>query len=313
MRDENEAMHIELEFPRGLRLVWQLLSHEAANIWLKCLLMNMKSPILIKNRFAGFTHSRRDELFLTTQLNQCIRTINANSDYEINQLYEIGGHQDLLNSIHHHFSVLIGRESNSSSFWQKANSKVKSAICGLNDYIHELEALKRAGEGAGAYACVEFFEAPALEIPERWNSLFSLEQSFGDMTLHYDQIGKSWLEVLIDRDESIVNEAIRPLSRLTGSFNINFFGISSDALISEITPRAQQLGLDTTNSELRLGQLKVARLLGFDSPQSQTELTQIIGETQEITEIRITRGKDVICSRFLDGNLERYFEKVEWK
>jgi len=312
MRNQNEAVHIELKFSKDLRLTWEVLSHEAANVWLKCLLISLKSSGLIKNRFVGFANSVRDEKFLKTQLNQCIEIINTNSSYSIEKQYEMGADQELLNSIHHHFSVLIGQESKTSLFWQKANSQVKSAICGLNDYVHELEALKRADLGAGAYACVEFFEAAAIEIPKKWDGLFSLDQGFGDLTLHYDQIGKTWLEVLIDKDGSIIDEAIRPLKRLTGSFNINFFEINAEALIQEITPQAKLLALDLQDSQLRLGQLKVAKLLK-NSTHSKEALTRLVGGVQEIREIKITRGRDTICTRALDGNLERYFEKVEWK
>ena len=309
--DENEAVRIELEFSTELSLRWKVEKNEAANIWLKTLLISLASDQLIKNRFAGFRSSNRDELFLQNQLNSCIEIINRESTYRIEQVFKVGSSQELLNSIHHHFSVLIGKEGEESSFWKGCSSQVKSAVCGLNDYVHEIEALRRSLDGSGAYCCVEFFEAAGIEIPARWDHLFTLDQNFGDITLHYDQIGKTWLEVLIDEDESIIDEAIRPLSRITGSFNVNFFAVEESKLREQLVPRASKLGLNFDDRALRLGQLKVASL--EESEFDQSDLLARLGDTQEISSIRVLKGSRLIKERKLDGNLERYFDKVQWK
>ena len=310
-KNSNETTHIFVEFSDELTVQWQLCSHEAANIWLKCLLFNLSGKRLIKSRFLGFLNSKRDEAFLAQRLNDCIERIVENSSHIINERFEQGDPQEVLNKIHHHFSILIGEEESPSDFWNESNSKVKSSVCGLNDYVHEIEAWRKAGDGVGAYCCVEFFEAQAMEIPKEWDRLFSLESSFGDMTLHYDQIGKTWIEVLADEDDSIIDDAIRPLSRVTGSFNLNFFSTDAKAVKNELRERAKHLGLELENPRLRLGQLKVASLVNCSL--SEQQLISEIGKNQEMKRIRIYRGDREIASKELAGNLERYFDEVQWK
>lgn len=315
IENHNEATRIELKFSSGLSAFWRLCHHEAANIWLKSLLLNLKSSRLIKSRFLGFVNSKRSEEFLTQELNLCIENINSNLSYQISERFSVGDSQESLNKIHHHFSILIGREGEGSELWNSASSRVKSSICGLNDYVHEIESWRRSGNGGGAYCCIEFFEASGMEVPERWNDLFTMDLNFGDITLHYDQIGKTWLEVLIDKDDSIIDEAIRPLNRITGSFNINFFETSSELLKKEISSQAKKLGLDIDDPHLRLGQLVVAELEEtLDPSQSlNIRLQEQVGQDQEIREIIISRGDTILAQRQFDGNLERYFDKVEWK
>ena len=70
---------------------------------------------------------------------------------------------------------------------------------------------------------------------------FTLETKFGDMVLHYTQIGKTWLEVCVDKDEDIFDSAIQPLWKLSGSFNILFNELDVEDLKDKVITHLKRL------------------------------------------------------------------------
>lgn len=295
-------------------LTWEILSHPVALIWVKLFEESLLANRPLKSRFIGFTKGHRDSLFVGNLLNECIEVVNRDGRYHIKERFDKELDQKLLNAIHHHFSHLIGNEVFRSSYWLNSSVEVQSAVCGLNDYVHELESWDRAIECERnnphkrvSYITSEFFEAPTFPMKEDWDKYFSLNGDFGDLCLHYDQIGKTWMEVLIDQDESIHVEDIRPLSLLTGSFNINFFETNEKDLLDSMSTHANRLGLNLKDPSLRLGQCCIGKFEGFSEKSNKNEIVDNIGAHMDISLIRLFREGKIIREKVIPPSMERYF------
>ncbi|CBW26749.1 hypothetical protein BMS_1933 [Halobacteriovorax marinus SJ] len=314
MKDKFSDCRLSIEWGRdkSLTLEWDILDHAVSFFWLKLFHSCLSEEISLNSRYVGFLQGPRDQDFVGNLLNECIDTINEDGRYFIEDRYEGEITQELLHEVHHHFSTLMGDEFSKSQFWIDSNTTIHSAICGLNDYIHELESWQSAvdvnevdEEITSAYVTSRFFEAKGIEIQDDWNHLFSLDGQFGDLTLHYDQIGKTWLEVLLERDEVIIEDDIRPLSRLTGSFNINFFETDREYLLDTITPYALSKGIELEDSSLRLGHCCLGRLR--ESNMDREELISLLSKNLDISSITLMQNEEVIIRKEIPKSKERYF------
>jgi hypothetical protein len=308
------GVEIHLWFGRQapLMLTWQVYDNSVSPFWLKYLTHTLKAGHLFKPRFMGFIDGKRDPVYLTNKLNECIEVINRDGRHFIEKKLEGEFTQEFSNFIHHHFEVLIGDEWKKTEYWQASSREVKSAVSGLNDYAHELEAWQRSSEGRSrdvdftmAYVLTEFYEAPGMDISKGFDDLFTLETNFGDMLLHYGQIGKTWLEICIDQDEDIFDPAIQPLVRLTGAFNINFFKVNATDLKKIAHDHLVKLGKDPSDPSLRLGQLPIAKLKC--DGKSEKEIVSLINMRDDISRIEVVVNGKSVVSRDFPPKIERYF------
>ena len=314
---EYSPWKIQMIWGRGSEstaLTWQILDNPIALLWVKLFNENLLSQRELKSRYIGFTKGPRHPEFVGNLLNECIETINRDGRYYIKEKFELNYTQDLLNEIHNHFTCLIGDESFKSEYWMNSSQEVHSAICGLNDYVHELESWERAistqkcdPDKRVAYVTSEFFEAPSFPMKKEWDKYFSMESEFGELCLHYDQIGKTWMEVLIDKDEAIVDEDIRPLDILTGSFNINFFETTEKGLKDSMREHAQHLGVDLDDPTLRLGQCCIGKIVMPDEYATAALLVDHLAKRIDISALRLIKDEKIVRGLEVAPTQERYF------
>ena len=291
---------------------WKLLDNAVTPFWLKYFTTCLQKKIFFKPRFMGFVDGERNFDFLRTKLNECIDVINKDGRYSIDKKLSQEWDQDFSNFVHHHFEVLMGDEWNKTEYWKNSNDEVRSAVCGLNDYTHELEAWHRSLEGRKlnpdftmAHVEGEFFEGPGMDIKDQFHEEFTLETEFGDMVVHYTQIGKTWVEVCIDEDEDIFDPAIQPLWKLSGSFNILFNDLDVEDLKNKVFIHLKRLGKDPKDPELRLGMVPVAKLVS--SGEGRVDIVRKLSHKQDIFKIEVRNGEKVIASHEFPPKIERYF------
>ncbi|MCO4793578.1 MAG: hypothetical protein KC493_07695 [Bacteriovoracaceae bacterium] len=309
-------VHIEFgrkeEGGKPFTLIWDVMDTPVTPFWIKYFTHCLKNNVFFKPRFMGFIDGDRNPEFLTKKINECIDTINKDKKYLIDKKLEGEFTQEYSNYIHHHFEVLIGDQWKKTQYWEEATLEVKSAVLGLNDYAHELEAWQRSTQGRNenpdftmSYVLTEFYESPGMDIKGMFEDEFTLNTDFGDMTLHYAQIGKTWMEVCIDEDEDIFDPAIQPLWRLTGSFNIMFHEVDVPTLQKQVDAHLIKLGKDPKDPSLCLGLVPIAklRLAG----KSKEEIVKDLSNNQDIAIISLVNdGKEIIKNKF-PPKVERYF------
>ena len=197
--------------------------------------------------FLGFPDSQRDLKFICQELFWAVNEINSffGDEYQIEEVYNhntlrdpvtLQPNQDLMNRLHNHFEVLQGTVWGLSEYYKRADYTTKFAIRQLNNLCHEAESLmlsqrKKATlpEWVRPSQITTFLNARRYEFPRDHKTTFEesrYDRKFGEVYLHWTQIGKTLYEVY--RDEKGVNidqatcDAITHLRYYSGEFDIEW-------------------------------------------------------------------------------------------
>lgn len=156
---------------------------------------------------------------------------NGSSDrrinYHITQYFDpVTINQHILNEIHHHFELLIGQVWSVSEYYKLADPATCFAIRQLNNLCHEMESLLRpnfrtAPEWSAA-VYFPFVRVIRYKFVDSDYDHFTQIQDFGDLVLHYSQLGKTPLEAFAGNDSEVFDENITGLRYLSGEFDITF-------------------------------------------------------------------------------------------
>ncbi|MDD4976105.1 MAG: hypothetical protein PHY93_17245 [Bacteriovorax sp.] len=297
-------------------LKWKLLDHMAAAVWLELFIECLKSEDIFFSRFTGFIGGEKNQTFLMQQLNKCIDIINEDGRYK---LKEKGTEftQEFSNIIHHSFEVLRGHRDFPTEYYKNSSEKVAKAVRGLNYYIHDLEALERntKSEKIGVEdstpfsgVIVEIKNCKRLMIPSIFNCLFTTNIDFGDLVVHYSQLGKTWPEAFYDKDEEIFREAILPHYALSGEFDILFGELRPDEnFTKDFGTFLRGKGLDPNDSSLRLGHLPLAKLInesGVSQRELKKELKKKLASFCDIKGIKVFHNKELLAERSLTNSAD---------
>jgi hypothetical protein len=196
--------------------------------------------------FLGFPDSARDLDFICQELNWAKNQINSFFDpdeYVITDEWTPpllcspqGTNQQAMNKMHNHFEHLQGTVWGLSEYYKKADYETKFAIRQLNNLCHEAESLIlsqykkiQAPEWIRPSQITTFLNAQRLEFPNEFKTTYSpavYDRKFGEVYLHWTQIGKTLYEVF--RDEQGVDidratcDAITHLRYYSGEFDIEW-------------------------------------------------------------------------------------------
>lgn len=197
--------------------------------------------------FLGFPDSQRDLRFICQELFWAVNEINAffGEEYHIDELYThttlrdpvtLNPNQDLMNKLHNHFEILQGTVWGLSEYYKKADYTTKFAIRQLNNLCHEAESLMLSQrkkvvqpEWVRPSQITTFLNCPRLEFPNEYKTTFDetrYDRKFGEVYLHWTQIGKTLFEVYRDEQgvdiDSATCDAITHLRYYSGEFDIEW-------------------------------------------------------------------------------------------
>lgn len=232
-----------------------------------------KNLILEKSyNFVGFPAHRRSFAVMIQELKENIAIINGyNWPESINIRNDFGESltQDDLNYLHHWFELLIGQVWDVSNYYKIASYDVRQAIRKLNNLIHEYEGMARVAncpdhsrdpKSAIQLAFIHCDRFSLSDVPHRFETDFQ----FGDVTLHYSQLGKTHFEAFNDNDQHIDHKNINGLRYFTGCFTFEIKRDSSFLGHPENSKRFDQWleaqGLKPDYQALGVGWVKIARL-----------------------------------------------------
>jgi hypothetical protein len=196
--------------------------------------------------FLGFPDNPRDINFICDELNKACNQINKFFDgaYYIDEVYtpafiqqaDLGPNQPAMNLLHNRFEILQGTVNSLSGWYKRADYDTKFAIRQLNNLCHEAESLMlsqrkkvEAPDWIRPSQITTFLNCPRLEFPDEYRTDFSearYNRLFGEVYLHWTQIGKTLFEVY--RDEQGVDidqatcDAITHLRYYSGEFDIEW-------------------------------------------------------------------------------------------
>jgi len=256
----------------------------------------------------------RDIPALCSEMNRYVTVINEYFDgsaedrapYVITQYFDPATlDQQILNEIHHHFELLIGQVWSVSEYYKMANWSTKFAIRQLNNLCHEMESLRRPSvrQTQGRWAAGIYFPwIPTMryKFVESDYDHFTQIQRFGDLCLHYAQLGKTPLEAYAGRDEEVFDDNITGLRYLSGEFDIMFMpdkSVESQlANLADYNSRAfpwiRARGQDPESKFTGIGFIPVAFFNRSDFP----------GMTAEQVMLRLFEFDDIFKLELVDGH-----------
>jgi len=308
-----QAPHTE----KKIFLDWKLCDNPAAMMWFKILLSSAQKKTSFFPRFTGFVSRHKTMKDIQRNLNRCIDIINAESIYKISEYALDCFDQEFANVVHHHFEILAGSIEKPSRYMQNASVSLRHAISGLNYFIHDMESLHRSLHGrengflSSCGVVTQFMEPiKRYRIPEEFLTYFTLDPEFGDMVLHYSQIGKTWWEVFLDRDHEIGQSAILPLYVLSGEFDIIFVAEKTHSdTKKEFFEFLKNKNLNIEDPKLALGYLPVASLVR-EKTMSNIDYLELIGEHLSLLEVRLFEGENLLGVLKAETNSFNLHEKI---
>jgi hypothetical protein len=228
---------------------------------------------------------------------------------------------NIMNLLHNHFEKLQGTVWNPSRYYQLASLRVKYAIRNLNLICHELESLilsqrkfVQAPDWVRPSQITSFINVPRHDLTENHRSSFinGYDRRFGEVYMHWSQIGKTLMEVYNDegapdltvgKDPTDITvgtgatcEAINSLKYYSGEFDIEW---ARDITYKNSSWHREHVdgfyawlernGIDYTNPNLGLGYLPIAQvdLNGSFGTTDIQSIWKILNEHLDIYQISV--------------------------
>jgi hypothetical protein len=297
---------LQLKFsnPKNLKeslwLDWEILETPAAHLWIHMLLDLSRSKNTLYPRFTGFVSPHKTMKDLQERLNRSIEVINASGIYQIPERAQNSFTQEFGNVIHHHFELLSGSVDKPAHYvrWDTPQN-VRNAIAELNHCIHDMEALHRSHEmhnqgfDSASALIVASRRAKRIYIPDEIFKYFTFDIEFGTIVYHYCQIGKTWWEVFLDKDEEIFDQAIIPLKYLSGEFDISF---TKETIHGEVLEEFKNFlasrGLDPHDPKLALGYVPVGKLIRAPGMTDQ-DYKQALEQHLSLRRVKVFKNREL--------------------
>ena len=205
--------------------------------------------------------------------------------------YRIKHH--VMNRLHNHFEVLQGTAWKPSNYYKLADYDTKYAIRQLNILCHEIENLvlsqhkmKTMPEWVRPSQITTFLHADRHDLTREHKQIVidnGYDRRFGEVYMHWSQIGKTLFEVFRDEHAPVLNvgedptdisigsgttcEAINSLKYYSGEFDIEWgndivYGGHKfhDDQINQFNQWLIGQGIDQNNVDLCLGYLPIGRV-----------------------------------------------------
>jgi hypothetical protein len=195
--------------------------------------------------FLGFPDGPRDLEYICQELTWAKNQINMFFDnrYQIKENFTVTTlrtglepDQEIMNQLHNHFEHLQGTVWGLSEWYKAADYDTKFAIRQLNNLCHEAESLMLSQrKQAHDYNWIRpsqittFLNAERLDFPDEYKTTFDetrYDRRFGEVYLHWTQIGKTLYEVYRDEAgadiDKTVCDAITHLRYYSGEFDIDW-------------------------------------------------------------------------------------------
>ena len=228
---------------------------------------------------------------------------------------------DVMNILHNHFERLQGTVWEPSKYYALASTRVKHAIRNLNLICHELESLilsqrkiVQSPDWVRPSQITTFISAPRRELKDvhRQGFVNGYDKQFGEVYMHWCQIGKTLMEVYHDEGAPDLNvgddptdisvgagstcEAINALKYYSGEFDIEWGkSVTYDEQpwhrdnIDGFYSWLERNGVDSTDPRLSLGYLPIASvdLQSSFGTTVEREIWEMLGNHLDIYQIEV--------------------------
>lgn len=259
-----------------------------AQDWYRALQDILQRDLYLEKNFCflGFPDTPRNIDFICAELNRARDQINRffANEYYIEEVYTPdliqrpiikSPRQEQMNRLHNHFETLQGTVWQLSDWYRRADYETKFAIRQLNNLCHEAESLMLSQrkkielpDWVRPSQITTFLNAPRYDFPAEHKRTYhptNYDRRFGEVYIHWTQIGKTLFEVFrdeggVDLDQAMC-DAITHLRYYSGEFDIEwaqdvcFNGPHPwhTATFDDFESWLQRNGFDPNNAEYNFG------------------------------------------------------------
>lgn len=283
---------------KHLSMQFRVLEFPSAQGWLELLSKNLEAETPFRYsepRFIGFP---KDAYSATYYHNQIVENALILNRYllEPEQVRLKEGSalsQEDLNRIHLDFDRIHSPKVVASGKFAKFPKDFHLAASRLNEAIHCLEIKEASGSsGKAAQIYFEYAEAETRKIPDGDLQKFSFQPQFGDLSVHYCQVGKTLFDVYHDQDDVEIAKSVRPQDSYSANFTVRFSHVD-DAYFPRyrkpFADWAKEREIDINDPKWAVGNLVVAKLESIDGefPKDRQETLCLLSDYLCLHEIRI--------------------------
>lgn len=286
-----------------------------------------KRPLEKNFCFLGWPTTQRNLDYLLRELRENVSQINkfgqspawtavSKEGYKISEDYRIENildksrelERDFTNRLHHHFEILQGQVGRLSPWYHSADDETKYSIRQLNNICHEIEsfcnAIKCQQHDPNIVSCAQittFLNCPRFDLEKQDYEHFVMNRGFGNVYMHWCQIGKTHFEVFSDQDGHVGDHGVGGLKYYSGEFDIEWGPDTIDLPWTQDTDLRFrnwliENGLDPDDKTMGYGYLHMAqvdRKKHFGSMELG-EIHKLMGRYLDIYKIIVHDGSEVV-------------------
>lgn len=223
-----------IELEQGLRLQFALLDNPIADLWLERFEAAKECQLDHPDRFYGFGTPAQEHQRALEYLRTCVDTINGHEPIIKRSVDRIDD-QDTLNYLHNIFETYHGLlDQQDTQFWKEAPSEVRRALAELNLAVHRAETVHRGNRPR--MVCTWFGLPKTLRLsPALMEQYGELVPRWGRVHLNYVEIGKTLLDLAVDNDKYIGDDAFRPFEFYSADFVVRFYQPTAREIVKNLS------------------------------------------------------------------------------
>jgi len=222
-----QYLHIELS--KDYTLDFRIHNTPMADLWLERMDLRHPYPIDHPDRFYGFNSQEQEISRAEKMIQDCIATINGYQpiiEREFTNVYD----QDCLNYLHNIFERYHGLLNQQKTiWWLRAPTPVKKALAELNLAVHRCETCSKSI--LNRFVCTWYGVPKDVVLPEHHMMQYGeLSPPFGSVCINYTEVGKTLLDLSMDNDEYIGDDAFQPFHHYSPDFVVRMYELSPERI-----------------------------------------------------------------------------------
>lgn len=251
-----------------IKLVYNIAQSKLAQKWSNAVIIENGRGMVLKDNgwFHGFKTITHNRDTLARDLNEKIELINSYYPGSIPERAAPDMSQDTMNILHKYFEDYRGSILNPGYMWTDGNTELRDALERYNELIHRYEALinnEKSSTPRPRFSMM-FVHPEDFEIkrdrykmePEDLDE-FSMFRFFGQLYLHYCEVGKQVLDAFFDHDEVVGEDNIRPLKYYSACcdcfFGPNYSETTKKYVTEQLKEWLESRGMDINDKNLSIG------------------------------------------------------------
>lgn len=185
------------------------------------------------DRFVNWPNNKKDKNYYVNELNKQMQIVDEYAPNIIPFFLTLDQiNQNSFNILHKFFEDTRGPIENPPEFYKNAPYEVQKAVNRFNIMIHEFESYMSSellnDPHFKSRLVVTFNNRVRYKLVDEDYIHFTMKCIFGNIYINYCEVGKTILDVILDKDTHVGTSNIRPQRHYSADFQVRFTPTISD-------------------------------------------------------------------------------------